>query len=74
MTSMKASQLERPSVQRAEFRIVCVNCDALGIVFDCTEDAPAWTPIRCQHCGAARGTLGDLRELSVSPRQNLFDV
>jgi ribosomal protein S27E len=74
MTSMKASQLERPPVPRAEFRIICINCDALGIVFDCTKDAPASTPIRCQHCGAPRGTLGGLRELSVSQRQDLFDV
>jgi ribosomal protein S27E len=74
MTSMKASQLERAPVPRSEFRIVCINCDALGIVFDCPENAPPSTPIKCRHCGAPRGTLGDLRQLSFSQRQDLFDV
>jgi hypothetical protein len=49
------------SDRRLDFRIVCVNCDALGIVFDCTEDAAPSTLILCRRCGAPRGTLGDLR-------------
>jgi ribosomal protein S27E len=70
MTSRKASQPD----QRPEFRIVCINCGALGIVFDCTEDAPPSTLITCRHCGAPRGTLGDLRYLSYATRHDLFDV
>jgi hypothetical protein len=31
-------------------------------------------PIKCRHCGAPRGTLGQLRELSTSGRQDLFEV
>jgi hypothetical protein len=30
--------------------------------------------IRCRHCGAPRGTLGALCRLSLSQRQDLFDV
>jgi len=54
------------------FQIQCVACDGLGIVFECTENAPSTTPINCRHCGALRGTLGDLRELAKSERQDLF--
>ena len=68
------TRFEHTTVPRREFRIVCINCDALGIVFDCAENAPPSTPIKCRHCGAPRGTLGDLRELSFSQWQDLFDV
>ena len=44
-------------VQR-RFQIICINCDALGIVFDCVEDAASSTLIKCRGCGAPRGTLG----------------
>jgi hypothetical protein len=74
MTGIKASRNERAVALRPGFRIVCINCDALGIIFDCEENSPPSTPIRCRHCGAPRGTLGDLRELSTSQRRNLFDV
>ena len=67
---MQASQIPG---RGPEFRIVCINCDALGIAFDCAEDAPSSTRIRCRNCGAPRGTLGDLRNLAVSDRQDLFD-
>jgi VanZ family protein len=50
---------------------VCINCDALGVVFDCAEDAPPSTPIKARHCGLSRGTLGDLRNLAY-PRQVAF--
>jgi hypothetical protein len=59
---------------RPDFRIVCINCDSLGIVFDCTEDASPSTLIMCRRCGAPRGTLGDLRNLSDATRHDLFDV
>jgi hypothetical protein len=57
-----------------DFSLICINCDAIGIVFDCTEDAPSSTPIKCRHCGAPRGTLGDLRRLSLSAKQDLFEI
>lgn len=68
---MQSSQLPG---RGPEFRIVCINCDALGIAFDCAEDAPSSTKIRCRNCGAPRGTLGDLRTLALSDRQDLFDL
>ncbi len=67
-TTMASSQQDNQA-----FRIACINCDALGIVFDCPEHAPSSTPIKCQHCGAPRGTSGDLRRLSYSTTRNLFD-
>jgi ribosomal protein S27E len=74
MTTRKASHLEPAPNSRPGFRIVCIKCDALGIVFDCPESAPSSTQIKCQNCGAPRGTLGDLRSLSYSDRQDLFEV
>jgi hypothetical protein len=53
------------------FQIVCVNCDALGVVFDYVEEAASFTPIKCRGCGAPRGTLRDLRELSFATRDAL---
>ena len=47
--------------KRRDFEVVCINCDTLGIVFDCAEGAPSSTEIKCRHCGGLRGTLGDLR-------------
>jgi hypothetical protein len=46
------------------FQIICINCDAIGIVLDHPQDAPS-TPIQCRHCGVPRGTLGDLRSLAL---------
>ena len=57
-----------------EFRLVCVNCDSLGITLDFADDAPSSTQIRCGCCNAPRGTLGDLRVLAGSNRRDLFDV
>ena len=51
----------------------CVNCDALGIAFDFPKNAPSSTVIKCRHCGSPRGTLGSLRQLSGSDRQDLFE-
>ena len=59
---------------RLGFRIVCEICEGLGIVFDGTEDAPATTQIRCRHCGAPRGTLGELRDLSSSGQHDQFEI
>jgi ribosomal protein S27E len=74
MTVSKAVRLTNAPGPHRDFRIVCINCDALGIVFDCPEGAPSSTEIKCRHCGAPRGTLGDLRKLSCSDRRDLFEV
>ena len=71
MTNSKASQ---HTTAAPGFKIVCEICDGLGIVFDCAEDAPATTQIRCRHCGASRGTLGELRDLSASGQHDLFEI
>ena len=74
MPNYNAVQIKEPVVSTVEFRVVCVSCDALGIVFDFAENAPASTVIRCRHCGGPRGTLGALRQLSGSDRQDLFEI
>ena len=56
------------------FQIVCTSCDGLGVSYQGAELAHSFTPISCRHCGAPRGTLGDLRRLSVSGTQDLFDI
>jgi hypothetical protein len=48
----------------ATFQLICVKCDALGIVLDYREGAPLSTPIECRGCGGLRGTLGALRTLA----------
>jgi hypothetical protein len=59
---------------RPAFQLVCVNCDALGIVLDYAEDGPSSAQIKCRGCGAPRGTLGDLRNLALSDRSDSFSV
>jgi hypothetical protein len=56
------------------FQIVCIRCEALGIVFDCAEGAPLSTPIKCRGCGGLRGTLGDLRTLARPTPRDIFDI
>jgi hypothetical protein len=55
------------------FQLVCMNCDALGIVFDYAEGAPPSTPIKCRDCDALRGTLGGLRNLALQDRSDSLD-
>jgi hypothetical protein len=74
MPNYKTPQIKQIPTSRTEFKLVCVNCDALGFVFDFPENAPTSTVIKCRHCGAPRGTLGELRRLSSSDRQDLFGV
>ena len=62
------------SSEVSQFQIVCNICDGLGITFDCKEDALASTLIKCRHCGAPRGTLGDLRTLSCSGKLEIFEI
>jgi len=70
----KAAKVPQAAIARPSFRIVCINCDSLGIVFDFPEGAPASTLIKCRHCGAPRGTLGELRALSCSDRRDRLEV
>jgi hypothetical protein len=62
------------TAQLSGFQIVCQICDGLGIFFDFAEDAPSSTQINCRHCGARRGTLGELRNLSVLTKQDHFEI
>jgi hypothetical protein len=59
---------------RSRFQLICINCDALGIVLDYPDNAPSSTQIKCQGCQAPRGTIGDLRTLALSDRRDLFDA
>jgi hypothetical protein len=56
------------------FQLVCIECGSIGVVIDHGELAPPSAIIRCSHCSAARGTLGELRSLALSDRRDLFDV
>jgi hypothetical protein len=56
------------------FQLVCIECDSIGVVIDHGGLAPPSAIIRCRHCSAARGTLGELRSLARSDRRDLFDV
>jgi hypothetical protein len=56
------------------FQLVCTKCDSVGVIIDHGELAPASTVVRCSHCEAARGTLGELRHLAISGRRDLFDT
>jgi hypothetical protein len=56
------------------FQLVCIECDSIGVVIDDGELAPPSAIVRCSHCSAARGTLGELRSLALSDRRDLFDV
>jgi hypothetical protein len=56
------------------FQLVCVHCDALGIVSDGdAEGAPSSTIIRCRDCRGVRGTLGDLRKLALPEERKEID-
>jgi LSD1 subclass zinc finger protein len=59
---------------RPEFKIVCVNCDSLGVMLDFPEGAPSCTLIKCSNCKTPRGTLGDLRNLASSDKRDLFEL
>jgi hypothetical protein len=74
MMISKTAKVPQASSAHPVFKIVCINCDSLGIVFDCPEGAPPSTLIKCRHCGVPRGTLGELRALSCSDRQDMFEI
>jgi hypothetical protein len=58
----------------AEFKLVCDNCNSVSIRIDVGEGAPPSTPIRCGHCDAPRGTLGNLRRLASKRGSLPFDL
>jgi len=66
--------MQIPASRPDGFEIICTGCDGLGIIFECAEGAPPSTLIKCRHCGGPRGTLGDLRQLSVSGKQDFFEI
>jgi hypothetical protein len=55
------------------FQLVCVECDSVGVIIDGSELAPPSTIVKCSHCRAARGTLGDLRDLAHSGQRDPFE-
>ncbi len=55
------------------FQLVCAQCDSVGLIIDHGEQAPSFSIVRCSHCEASRGTLGELREFANSGRRDLFD-
>lgn len=56
------------------FQLVCIVCDSVGVVIDHPELAAPSIIVKCSHCSAGRGTLGELRSLAISDRRDLFDV
>src|SRR5271156_1567776 len=68
------SKLSKTMTARSGFQLVCANCDALAIVLDYAEGAPLSTPINCRCCGARRGTLGDLRNLTLPDERDTSDI
>jgi len=74
MMISKTAKVPQAPIARPAFKIVCINCNSLGIVFDSAEGAPPSTQVTCRHCGVPRGTLGELRALSCSDRRDLFEV
>ncbi len=55
------------------FQLVCTNCESIGIIIEDPEIAPPSTLVRCRQCEAVRGTIGELRDLAISHRRDLFD-
>ena len=55
------------------FQLICIECEGIGVIIEDGELAPSSAVVRCSHCQAARGTLGELRLLAISDRRDLFD-
>ncbi len=53
------------------FQLVCAKCGSVGVIIDQAELAPPSTIVRCSHCKAVRGTLGELRALAISGPRDL---
>jgi hypothetical protein len=48
-----------------DFEMVCGDCGSLGIRIENPENASREEIIYCGDCGAARGTVGALRDLAL---------
>jgi len=44
MMISKTAKVPQAPIARPGFKIVCINCDSLGIVFDSAEGAPTLDP------------------------------
>lgn len=60
--------------QRPDFKIICPNCDGLGIAIEAPESAPSSTIVKCRNCDYPGGTLGGSRSLATSDRNDLFEI
>ena len=54
-----------------EFQIVCISCGGLAIKIEDPVKAPREATVYCGDCGAARGTVGALRDLAVQTNSNV---
>ena len=54
-----------------EFQIVCIDCGCLAIKIEDPVKAPREATVYCGDCGAARGTVGALRDLAVQTNSNV---
>jgi hypothetical protein len=50
-----------------EFQMVCSDCGSLAIKIEDPISASRETIVCCSDCGAARGTVGALRDLALRP-------
>jgi ribosomal protein S27E len=73
MPHHRASQSQKIPASRG-FKLVCVNCDALGIVFDFPENAPTSAMIKCRDCGAPRGTPVLIDKICLRSERLIADV
>jgi len=58
------------SESQGRFEIVCRVCDGLGIVFECAEDAPSSTLIKCR-IARATGPLETSAALRLGKTRSL---
>jgi hypothetical protein len=56
--------------QHSGFKLVCANCEGVGVKLDFGEGAAPSTVVKCSICGAPRGTMGGLREFANSDRRD----
>jgi hypothetical protein len=69
---LKPSEIEMNACPK--FKLVCANCDSIGISLDYSEGADSSTLIKCTNCKALRGTLGELRSLANSDQRDRFEL
>ena len=57
-----------------EFQMVCDECGSLTIKIKNPESKSRGAVVYCGHCGAARGTMGALRDLADRPNPAKWTV